>query len=457
MRIAHVIHAFPPFSRAGAENYAEALAWEQGRRHEVCVFHRISDPTRPEYEVRTASHREIPVVQVNHTFRDLKDFEGTYVNPAVSRAFGVFLDGFRPDVVHFHHVTCLSTTCVQEAADRGIPVVYTLHDFWLLCPRGQLLRRDEALSLCRSHTDTDCVRCMAWQLRIGGGHVRVKKLAHRARRLADLRLPSSLYRRLASRPFRREGAARMQIQTRVQAVRSMCGRVDRFVAPSEFLRGMYARFGIPPERMLLSDYGFDLEPWHRAHSRRVDAQGRLRVAYLGTWIPPKGVHLLLEAFRGLDPDFFVLHLHGHGVPYEGVDGYEERIRKLAAGLPHVRVEGSYAPEDVPRLLARADVVAVPSIWYENSPLTIHEAFLAGVPVVASAQGGMQELVRHEENGLTFRPRSPTSLASALRRLAFEPGLLSRLAPTQSPVKSIGENANELEGLYRELGAGMDGL
>jgi glycosyltransferase involved in cell wall biosynthesis len=454
VRIAHVIHAFPPFSRAGSENYVEALAREQLLRHEVVVFHRVSDPERPEYEIREDRSEGIPVVRVNRTFRDLQSFRDTYRSDAVAAGFGAFLDRFRPDAVHFHHTTCLSTTCVHEAKRRGIPVVYTLHDFWLLCPRGQLVRRD--LSLCERHTDADCVRCMAWQLRVRGGHARVRELLERSSRLARLRLPRELYRRFASRPFAREDLALAEIRERTAHVLETCALVDRFVAPSRFLGERYVEFGVPERRIAVSDYGFDLARWRHAEPGLREPTDPLRVAYLGTWIPSKGVHVLVEAFRGLDPARAVLDVHGYAVPYEGFDDYEGHLRRLAAGAPHVRLCGRYAPDDVPGLLARADVLVVPSIWYENSPLTIHEAFLAGVPVVTSDRGGMQELVQHEKNGLTFSLGGVASLRSALERLAGEAGLLERLRRGIPRVKEIGENAREIEALYHGVARGVDG-
>jgi glycosyltransferase involved in cell wall biosynthesis len=447
VRIAHVIHAFPPSSRAGSENYAEALAREQLRRHEVAVFHRVADPARPEYEVSEGRAGDIPVVRVNRTFRDMTSFRDTYRSDAVAAAFGAFLDRFRPDAVHFHHTTCLSTTCVHEAKRRGIRVVYTLHDFWLLCPRGQLVRRD--LSLCERHTDADCVRCMAWQLRVRGGHARVRALLARASRLARLRLPRELYRRFASRPFAREAEALTEIRERTAHVLETCALVDRFVAPSRFLAERYVEFGVPERSIAVADYGVDLSRWRRPVPAPRRPEDPLRVAYLGTWIPSKGVHVLLEAFRGLDPARAVLDVHGYAVPYEGFDDYEARLQRLAAGAPHVRLRGRYAPDDVPGLLARADVLVVPSIWYENSPLTIHEAFLAGVPVVASDRGGMRELVEHEKSGLTFRLGSAAALRAALERLAGEPGLLDRLRRGIPGVKAIGENAREIEALYQD--------
>lgn len=445
MKIAHVIHTFPPFSRAGSENYCFTLASYEAQQHDVCVFHRIADPERPEYEVTEDRVGPLPVVRINRTFRDMQSFEETYRSEPVATAFGKFLDRVRPDVVHFHHVTCLSTTCVHEAKARGIAVVYTLHDFWLLCPRGQLLRRD--LSLCETHTDADCVRCMAYQLRMSGGQARVRALGNWATWLKRFQLPKDLYRRLASRPFKNETAAIQQIQARTAHILEMCGLVDQFVAPSRFLGDRYVDFGIPAEKIAVHDYGFDTTGWSkRAAGSRAAAP--LRVVFLGTWIPSKGVHVLIEAVREMQPSALTLDVYGYAVPYDGVDDYEGQLRRLAGDAPHIRWRGAYTADDVPRMLADADVVAVPSIWYENSPLTIHEAFLAGVPVVTAGHGGMAELVENGVGGLTFEPGDADSLRRVLRRLASEPGLLERLQQTIPDVKSVENNAKELDAIYQ---------
>jgi glycosyltransferase involved in cell wall biosynthesis len=162
------------------------------------------------------------------------------------------------------------------------------------------------------------------------------------------------------------------------------------------------------------------------------------------------VHVLVEAVRELDPEAVVLDLHGYAPPYDGFEDYAGHLRRLAGGAKHVRFHGAYAPEDVPTLLAQVDVLVVPSIWYENSPLTLHEARLAGVPVVASAHGGLLELVEHEVDGLLFQPGSPAALRSALERLAGDRALLERLRSSSRDVEDIRDHARGLERVYAEL-------
>jgi glycosyltransferase involved in cell wall biosynthesis len=448
VKIVHVIHAFPPFSRAGSENYAQSLVLDQLRRHEVEVFHRVADAERPEYEVTQGRVGAIPVTRLNRTFRD------TYSSDEVAVAFGRFLDRFRPDAVHFHHVTCLSTTCVHEAKRRGIPVVYTLHDFWLLCPRGQLMRRD--LSLCARHSGADCVRCMAGQLRVRGGQARLRSLDRGAARLARLRLPGDIHRRLASRPFAREVEALGEIRERTTHVLDMCAHVDRFIAPSRFVKERHVEFGVDAEKITVADNGFDLSrACTSAPAARVASEA-LRVVYLGTWIPSKGVHVLVRAFHDMDPAAARLEVHGHAPHYDGFDDYEGHLRAIAGSAPHVRFRGAYEPEEVPGILAEADVMVVPSIWYENSPLTIHEARLARVPVVASGHGGILELVEHEVDGLYFRPGSVAGLRAALMRLAQDRELLGRLREAARGVEDIRDHSRSLEAVYAKIGAGMVG-
>src|SRR5579862_3384773 len=162
MKILQVIHTFPPISQAGSEIYTFNLSKELAKHHELFVAYRVADANRPEYDVQRGKYEGLGIWTINNTFRNFKSFEDTYRNDEIAARFGKFLDEIRPDVVHFQHVTCLSTTCVHEAKKRKIPVVFTLHDYWLICPRGQFVKRD--LTLSEEQDDVSCVQCMAYQL-----------------------------------------------------------------------------------------------------------------------------------------------------------------------------------------------------------------------------------------------------------------------------------------------------
>jgi glycosyltransferase involved in cell wall biosynthesis len=185
-------------------------------------------------------------------------------------------------------------------------------------------------------------------------------------------------------------------------------------------------------------------------------QQGLRLAYLGRITPSKGLHVLLEAVRRLRRPEIRVAIHGDIPPYGDIEDYAKRMRRVASRLPHVDWRGPYAHEALPDILGDADVVVVPSIWYENQPLVILEAFMARQPVVATDLGGMRELVHHERNGLVFPRGDAQALAACLTRLADEPRLLERLREGIAPVKGIEEHAAELEAVYRRVCASQPG-
>ncbi len=118
--------------------------------------------------------------------------------------------------------------------------------------------------------------------------------------------------------------------------------------------------------------------------------------------------------------------------------------------PRIHLEGSYSNDDVGQILADLDVLVAPSIWYENSPLTIQEAMLAGVPVITSDLGGMSELIQDGVNGLTFRPRDADDLRAKMLRLIQDTSLRQRLRPRSGAVKGLDVSAREHVELYETL-------
>ncbi len=101
-------------------------------------------------------------------------------------------------------------------------------------------------------------------------------------------------------------------------------------------------------------------------------------------------------------------------------------------------------------MAEIDILVVPSLWYENAPLVIYEAFASNTPVIATALGGMAEAVTHEVNGLLFDRGNVPELANMLQRVVAEPGLVERLRSGIRPVRTIGDEVCDLEALYLSL-------
>jgi glycosyltransferase involved in cell wall biosynthesis len=166
----------------------------------------------------------------------------------------------------------------------------------------------------------------------------------------------------------------------------------------------------------------------------------------------KGVDVLLEAMARLGERGSAarLRLHGANLELERPD-FQERIDSLlAATAANVTVVGRYDYEQLPELMSEVDWVVVPSIWWENSPLVIQEAFSYRRPVICSDIGGMAEKVQDGVTGLHFRAGDATALADTIERAVGDPSLWPRLRANLVPAYSMEEHVARLSDLYRGL-------
>ena len=450
MKIVQVIHGFPPYNMAGSEVYTYNLSRELAKEDEVYVFHRIADPEREEYEMSLGTCDGLNVCTINNTFKYCDSFEKTYRNDMISKKFGSFLDEVKADIVHFGHVTCLSTTLIEEAKNRKIPVIFTLHDFWLFCQLGQLLKRD--LSLCHGPKDSECARCLAPQLAIKGGVRKAFEIINRTipnfqNRTRLGKILSKIYRQYAKAFFLFQKNAKAQIQKRTAHIKEMCSLVDLFIAPSNFLLGKFIEFGIPRYKITYIGHGLNMALFN--NFSKVYSQ-KIRFGYIGTIIPSKGVHVLLEAFNSVKSQNAELRIHGKFLPYHfGFEDYPDYLRSLAK-KDNILWFGEYDNKDVARILSEIDVLVVPSIWYETFSLTIREAFIGGVPVITSNIGAMAESVQDGVNGLLFQARNSKDLAKKMQMVIDDPGLIERLRKNIKPVIPIENHTLEIREIYGSL-------
>jgi len=450
MKIVQVIHRFPPHSLAGSEIYTYTLSRELAKEHEVYVFHAINNPDSEEYEMRCGAYEGFQVCTINNTFKDCTSFQRTYKNDVIAKSFGCFLDEVQPDIVHFGHLLELSTTLIEEAKKRNIPVVFTLHDFWLFCQLGQLLKPD--LSLCQGPTISECSKCLAPHLANSKG---LRKLLHMVKRAVPKFQQKTRLRKVLSVLYRHYAKVislwnvneHAHIQERAIHIKQICSLVDLFIAPSRFLLEKSVEFGIPKHKIIYCDNGFDMTLFYnfaKAPSPKV------RFGYIGTLIPSKGIHVLLQAFNRIEKQNVELRIHGYFAPFQlGFEDYPDYLRSLCK-KDTLQWCGKYENRDIERLLSHIDVLVVPSIWYENSPLTIHEAFIAGIPVITSNIGGMAELIRDGENGLLFEVGDSADLAKQMQTVIDNPELIERLKSNIQPVSPIETHTQEIAEVYARL-------
>lgn len=300
--------------------------------------------------------------------------------------FATLLRKLRPDVIHFHHYMHLGLELIRVAR-RLCPtarIVLTLHEFMALCVHnGQMIKTDHRLCY-RSHP-LDCHQCFP--------------------------------ERPASEFFLRE-----------HYIKSFFSQLDAFIAPSHFLAQRYLDWGLPAERLHVQENV--IAETARLPSRPLaEGESRCRFAYFGQLTPYKGVDLLIDAFSRLPKSLKTVALDIYGGGMEHFDeAFRVRIQQLLDANPRrLRWHGPYETEELPNLMASIDWVLLGSIWWENSPLVIQEAFRLGRPVICPNLGGMAEKVTHGVSGLHFRARDPLDLVRTVQQAMSEPGLWEHLA------------------------------
>ncbi len=445
MRVLIVVHGFPPASMGGTEVYAAAQARAlTALGDEVRVLARESVPERPEYDVRDDVQGGTHVRFVNRTFRDVTCFADSYRSDRITARASDLLDDWRPDVAHVHHLTCLSTTIVPELRSRGIPVVLTLHDYWMLCHRGQLLDRH----LHRCEDPRTCYACLPSEAGVG----RAGTLAARAIHGIEQVVPDGAAKAirqtagLVAGAVASEKMGRAEADARAAHMDAVLGEVSQIVAPSRHVRDRFAAAGLDPARVIVSSNGIDTARFLMRPPRR---PAPLRLGFIGGLTVSKAPHLLIEAWRRLPAGAATVVMAGAFAPYHGDDSYRDTIDPLLS-LPGVQAIGPVPHDEIPKLLSTLDVLVVPSIWEENNPLAILEAFAAGVPVVASRIGGIPEIVSHGANGLLFEPGNADDLARALSRFVTEPGLRERLRAGIPRVRTLEDATRETREIYDRL-------
>jgi glycosyltransferase involved in cell wall biosynthesis len=453
VKILHALHFFLPKHTGGTEVYTLRVARAQAAAgHDVRLFFSEKIHSRADYELlpRKVEGLDCRVV-VNNLLEP--DFRATFSNPRIEARFAEVLDEFKPDVVHVQHLMLLSMGLAEVARQRGARVVLTLQDFWLWCARmGQLMQADG--SICPGPTLERCSQCLAtfpFTQKKGAEHA--FRTLEVLRRAFGVDLSPLVETVRGWQPFRRRAPAdagtpipRNQLRARVEAAARVFAAADAVIAPSRMLLEQAVEWGVPRDKLTLLRYGIDVAP-HPA-PRRFAPHGRVRFAFLGTPAPHKGVHVLIDAFRAAE--FVRGRSHGAELTIFGGPrtnpAYFADLKRRARGLP-VRFAGAIENAQVPRALEEVDVLVVPSLWLENWPVSVQEARLARVAVIASRLGGLAEAVKDGVDGLLFEPGDVYALAAALRRVVEAPELLRSYTAAAELPPTMAQHGAALAAIY----------
>lgn len=400
IKVLHIIHGYPPYYMAGSEVYTQNLCKELSKSLDITVFSRIENEYLKPYEIIETPDNSIKIIRVNKPGRDYT-FRSKYIDEKLAKIFEKYLEKIKPDVVHIGHLSHLTTLIVRIVKKHGIPIIFTLHDYWMICVRGQLICDDS--SLCSGPDLQKCAKCNR-------------------------------------KYFTSQIEARSEIERWLKEFSEVNDQIDLFIAPSKFLREKYIEYGIPEHKIVYMDYGFNTELFKNFKKKPSE---KIRFGFLGRIIPVKGIALLIDAFNEIDHSKAELNIFGNlPSPYLYL-----KERCINSGI---HFKDGFDNRDIAKVFSEIDVLIVPSMWYENSPLVIHEAFLAKVLIITSNLGGMAELVQDGKNGLLFEPGNVQDLIRKINRFIEEPDLITKLTQKPTPVRTIQQDANEIVNLYYKL-------
>ena len=289
---------------------------------------------------------------------------------------------FRPDVIHVHNTLPLISPSLYHAADKaGVPVVQTLHNFRLFCPQAMFLRDGK---VCE-----DCLGKLPWRGVVRG--------CYRSSMMQSAVVGGMLVLHRALGTYR--------------------NKVTRYIALNGFSRQKFIEGGLPAERIVVKPNFVDVPA--------CDEELRQGGLFVGRLSAEKGIDVLLRAMDQVPTS--QLNVIGSG-PEEAVLCSRANIHKLG-----------FLPRDqIFRHMQRAAYLLIPSICYENFPLTLVEAFACGLPVIASRMGAMAELIEDGSTGLLFEPGSAEDLAKKIAWAEANP----------EAMRAMGKHArNEYEAKY----------
>ncbi len=316
------------------------------------------------------------------------------------QAFRQVLDEFKPDLVHFHNFLGLSFAIAAAARERGIPTVYTPHNYHMIDPALYLinsdLRRWKSTDFFSESELATTQPREDWEVRIS--------------------------------------AARRALRQDIDCTIAVSGRV----------------------KQLLVDFGADENKTFVVHqmpqstnalleqaAQKTEVHRPLRVGFIGAMIPHKGVHRLVQAMQMLDAETVECWIYGYGSPE-----FKQLLDQLDKKNT-IRWQGEYDIADLAKIAAGLDAIVIPSVWEECAGLVLAESLAANLPVIASDIGGTSDFVHDGVNGRLYPADDAPALARILLEYIEDGEALLRLA-NRGVTHRFADYVDHVAGLYESM-------
>jgi glycosyltransferase involved in cell wall biosynthesis len=442
MRILLATHFFPPGHLGGTEVLTLGLAKTLSASGcSVQVICNEEWDSAPSFLIHHTDdiYQGIPVRRLQYNWTKAPDvFRYLYNNPEVYNNLLEYMKVNKPDVLHITSLYSLSASVIQAAQEMNIPIILTATDFWFVCAKNTLLRSDG--TLCPGQDDPwECTKCLMADT----------KAYQSLHKLLPDKLAKSIMLGLGRYPWitNRPGFRGMMgnWRERFEYQSQLLNKLNLVVTASQFLKELFLRYGVRAENITYSAYGLDTA-WARGLSTKTVSKN-LRIGFIGQILPMKGPDILLRAVLDL-PSHLPIEVKIYG-DLNKTPGYGQELVDLVGQDRRVSFLGTFDNSKMGEVMTGIDVLAVPSTWYDF-PLVIPSALATNTPVIATDLPGMNEMIRHEVNGLLFERNDWKGLSTQIRRVMEERDLLQHLKNGIQPVKTVEQMGAEYLDLYAKL-------
>ena len=444
MKILLTTHQFLPEYAAGTEILTNSVARElmkRGHKVHVLTGHSGSADLHEEDRFDEYDFEGIHVYRFHHAYTPMAGqvsmIEVGYDNRLAAKYFEQVLERFEPDLVHFFHLNRLGTGLIEHAVLVGIPCYMTPTDFWTICPTGQLVLGGGELCSGPSAYAGNCVKHLA------------QNTAKKSVGKVSQWLPTVSFDLLV-RLTQAEITPPYPHQIEVKAIGSRLkknitrlNQLNKIISPNSFMTEKLLQYGVLPNLIVQSAFGIDI-PIQETKVLRRSPHQPLRVGYIGTLAQHKGCHILIEAFNALPDGLAILNIYGN---IEELPEYSSELRRLANNNDAIEFCGTFHNSEISEVFADLDVLVVPSLWYENTPLIVYSAQAAYCPVIASDVPGISAVIQDQVNGLLFEAGNIKALTKQLSRLLDEPDLINQLSINSMQPKSTVTYVDELLNIW----------
>jgi len=447
-RILYIGFGIEPFMRGGAITYQESLleslqaqGWE--------VFFYLSAP-RYTYQdkprIRRRLHRGITILELvdppyhyGHNYAPIQQCH----HPDIERLSRDVLDEVRPDIVHIHELQFHTAALMDIVVDKGIPALKTMHNYYDLCPEGNLMYQGK--EPCTDYDDGQrCMVCLSrrplfftnFKIRLAQAlPLRIHDWLHRCYLSALQKIRPQQDGGDTTDPVAPYHAE--EYRGRKSFFVERLNRLDAIHCSAQRAAEIFCDHGIAREKVKVIPLSVRILDSIKPQAIR-GHQYPVVFGFIGGRNLHKGYHVLVDAFSRLDQTKCHLIVWGDSEA-------DPACREL-----NVEFREKYNPDEINELFDEVDVFVVPSVWEEIFGIIGIECRTAGIPVIGSRIGGIPDWLTDGESGFLVTPGHPEELARVMERFVSDPALISEMQRRIKPWKRFDDHVNEMLGLYRAM-------